>query len=200
MKRKLIHNPVKIDVMPIKVRDFRLANFQWRDLSFGSVYTYIEWYRNLPYSRNPHITASKIFIASFNHGSLRDVRIWHCTFCTFFTLFQADSGGPLMVGNYPTGGPVMVIGVVSTGIGCSRIRLPGIYTRVSDYVSWITQEIQSGRWWKEVRIRAFISILNFLTIRTNSTRINDWNNYLKLAIIFSQTYQYNTNYPEPLIW
>lgn len=60
------------------------------------------------------------------------------------TLFQADSGGPLMVGSRPAG-PLMVIGVVSTGIGCSRPRLPGIYTRVSDYVSWIMQETQSGR-------------------------------------------------------
>ncbi|XP_011871168.1 PREDICTED: transmembrane protease serine 9-like [Vollenhovia emeryi] len=48
----------------------------------------------------------------------------------------ADSGGPLMVGSQPAG-PLMVIGVVSTGIGCSRSRLPGIYVRVSDYVSWI---------------------------------------------------------------
>ncbi|XP_026831395.1 plasminogen [Ooceraea biroi] len=57
---------------------------------------------------------------------------------------QADSGGPLMVGNRPAD-PLMVIGVVSTGIGCSRPRLPGIYTRVSDYVAWITQETQRSR-------------------------------------------------------
>ncbi|KAG5306131.1 FA9 factor, partial [Acromyrmex insinuator] len=56
----------------------------------------------------------------------------------------ADSGGPLMVGSYPAE-PLMVIGVVSTGIGCSRSRLPGIYVRVSDYVPWITQEVQSRR-------------------------------------------------------
>ncbi|KYM88402.1 Serine proteinase stubble [Atta colombica] len=56
----------------------------------------------------------------------------------------ADSGGPLMVGSYPAE-PLMVIGVVSTGIGCSRSRLPGIYVRVSDYIPWITQEAQSGR-------------------------------------------------------
>ncbi|XP_014204227.1 trypsin-1-like [Copidosoma floridanum] len=47
----------------------------------------------------------------------------------------ADSGGPLMVsdGNEKT----MVIGIVSTGIGCARKRLPGIYTRVSEFVPWI---------------------------------------------------------------
>ncbi|XP_050463977.1 testisin-like [Cataglyphis hispanica] len=56
----------------------------------------------------------------------------------------ADSGGPLMVRSRPAG-PLMVIGVVSTGIGCSRPRLPGIYTRVSDYVSYITQVTQVSR-------------------------------------------------------
>ncbi|KAH0953629.1 hypothetical protein HN011_001210, partial [Eciton burchellii] len=53
----------------------------------------------------------------------------------------ADSGGPLMIGNHSIG-PLMVVGVVSTGIGCSRPRLPGIYTRVSDYVAWIARETQ----------------------------------------------------------
>ncbi|OXU23529.1 hypothetical protein TSAR_003330 [Trichomalopsis sarcophagae] len=47
----------------------------------------------------------------------------------------ADSGGPLMFagGNQKT----MVIGIVSTGIGCAKFRLPGIYTRVSEFVPWI---------------------------------------------------------------
>ncbi|XP_020285270.1 transmembrane protease serine 9-like [Pseudomyrmex gracilis] len=53
----------------------------------------------------------------------------------------ADSGGPLMVRSRHTGS-LIVIGVVSAGIGCSRPQLPGIYTRVSDYISWITQKTQ----------------------------------------------------------
>lgn len=53
---------------------------------------------------------------------------------------RADSGGPLMFRSHPNE-PLMVIGVVSSGIGCARARLPGIYTRLSDYVSWIMQEI-----------------------------------------------------------
>ncbi|XP_076245949.1 trypsin-1 [Calliopsis andreniformis] len=56
----------------------------------------------------------------------------------------ADSGGPLMIGSGP-GGSTMVVGVVSSGIGCARPRLPGIYTRVSEYIPWITQRVLSAR-------------------------------------------------------
>lgn len=52
-------------------------------------------------------------------------------------ILQADSGGPLMSSD---GSNSMVIGVVSTGIGCGRPRLPGLYTRISEYMDWV-QEI-----------------------------------------------------------
>ncbi|KAL3284554.1 hypothetical protein HHI36_018711 [Cryptolaemus montrouzieri] len=52
----------------------------------------------------------------------------------------ADSGGPLMLN---TGKPdqMMVVGVVSTGIGCARPFLPGLYTRVSEYIPWIRKVV-----------------------------------------------------------
>lgn len=53
---------------------------------------------------------------------------------------QGDSGGP-MVSKQET---VWVqSGIVSFGFGCARPELPGVYSRVSRYQSWITSEIQS---------------------------------------------------------
>ncbi|XP_015179984.1 PREDICTED: transmembrane protease serine 9 [Polistes dominula] len=52
----------------------------------------------------------------------------------------ADSGGPLMIVSNPNRRTI-VIGIVSSGVGCARPRLPGLYTRISEYISWITQQI-----------------------------------------------------------
>ncbi|XP_058840803.1 trypsin-1 [Topomyia yanbarensis] len=43
----------------------------------------------------------------------------------------ADSGGPLVSDDD------VLIGIVSTGIGCARAGFPGIYTRVSEFINWI---------------------------------------------------------------
>jgi len=36
------------------------------------------------------------------------------------------------------------IGIVSAGIGCGRQRLPGLYTRVSKYTSWIKDTMRQA--------------------------------------------------------
>lgn len=48
---------------------------------------------------------------------------------------HGDSGGPLLA--RAASGQQVVVGVVSTGIGCARPLLPGLYSRVSSYVNWI---------------------------------------------------------------
>lgn len=51
---------------------------------------------------------------------------------------HGDSGGPLLS---KINGHYVVVGVVSTGIGCARPLLPGLYSRVSSYIGWIERYI-----------------------------------------------------------
>lgn len=51
---------------------------------------------------------------------------------------HGDSGGPLLS---KIDGHYVVVGVVSTGIGCARPLLPGLYSRVSSYIGWIERHI-----------------------------------------------------------
>ena len=48
---------------------------------------------------------------------------------------QGDSGGPLTRG-LPNGTRILV-GIVSQGVGCANPAIPGLYTRVSAYETWI---------------------------------------------------------------
>lgn len=55
------------------------------------------------------------------------------------TQCHGDSGGPLVI--YGATGPVLV-GIVSHNIGkagCGSNKNPGVYTRVAEYLDWITQ-------------------------------------------------------------
>ncbi|KAG7213775.1 hypothetical protein KM043_002996 [Ampulex compressa] len=52
---------------------------------------------------------------------------------------QGDSGGPLML---RTEGRWMQIGIVSFGNKCGEPGYPGVYTRVSEYVDWINDNLK----------------------------------------------------------
>ncbi|KAI5740466.1 hypothetical protein M8J76_004123 [Diaphorina citri] len=49
-----------------------------------------------------------------------------------------DSGGPLM---YPLDTKYYIIGVVSYGKKCAEVGFPGVYTRVTNYIQWIADNI-----------------------------------------------------------
>lgn len=51
---------------------------------------------------------------------------------------QGDSGGPLMI---KSNSQWVQAGVVSFGNGCGLRGFPGVYTRVSNYNSWINSQI-----------------------------------------------------------
>jgi len=51
---------------------------------------------------------------------------------------QGDSGGPFVVKGQ---NGYTLQGVVSFGVGCARPGLPGVYARVSEFISWINTQI-----------------------------------------------------------
>ncbi|CAL4124214.1 unnamed protein product, partial [Meganyctiphanes norvegica] len=54
---------------------------------------------------------------------------------------QGDSGGPL---TYNSGSGYTQIGVVSWGYGCASAGYPGVYARVTKYLSWISSNTASS--------------------------------------------------------
>ena len=58
---------------------------------------------------------------------------------------SGDSGGPLIIPKSNTDDTAMLVGIVSFGFRCGRSDAPGVYTRVTEYVSWI-QSIRKGKY------------------------------------------------------
>ncbi|XP_058405783.1 serine protease 52-like [Diceros bicornis minor] len=53
---------------------------------------------------------------------------------------QGDSGGPLVCQKKNNTSLWYQLGIVSWGVGCGREKLPGVYTKVSNYLLWINTE------------------------------------------------------------
>lgn len=52
---------------------------------------------------------------------------------------QGDSGGPLIVDN-------TLVGIVSWGDGCAKENYPGVYTKVQNYIKWISGYVPKAIW------------------------------------------------------
>lgn len=54
-------------------------------------------------------------------------------------LLQGDSGGPLVC---VQDNRMTLVGIISWGIGCGQKDVPGIYTKVINYLDWIQNNMR----------------------------------------------------------
>ncbi|GCC35284.1 hypothetical protein chiPu_0013767 [Chiloscyllium punctatum] len=54
---------------------------------------------------------------------------------------KGDSGGPLVC---PVDGRMILYGIISWGIGCGKPGLPGVYTKVTNYLDWIHKHVDEA--------------------------------------------------------
>ena len=57
---------------------------------------------------------------------------------------QGDTGGPLMM--FGSSRQWMLVGLISSGIGCARAEYSGIYTRVAAFEEWIKSYTNNSIW------------------------------------------------------
>uniref|UniRef100_M3XMR7 Transmembrane serine protease 7 n=1 Tax=Mustela putorius furo TaxID=9669 RepID=M3XMR7_MUSPF len=70
------------------------------------------------------------------------IKIKRAQFLTSQNSLKGDSGGPLSC-RRKSDGKWILTGIVSWGHGCGRPNFPGVYTRVSNFVSWIHRYVPS---------------------------------------------------------
>ncbi|XP_043537502.1 tissue-type plasminogen activator isoform X1 [Chiloscyllium plagiosum] len=54
---------------------------------------------------------------------------------------KGDSGGPLVC---PVEGRMNLYGIISWGIGCGKPGIPGVYTKVTNYLDWIRKHVDEA--------------------------------------------------------
>ena len=101
----------------------------------GFTFTYIYYYIKLNQIKLYYINT--ILFSSFIL-----TRLYFPPLTDSYFFLQGDSGGPLLTAPDASGSRACV-GVVSSGIGCGRPNLPGLYTRVSRFVDWILTQMRA---------------------------------------------------------
>ncbi|XP_074599949.1 chymotrypsinogen A-like [Brevipalpus obovatus] len=105
---------------------------------WGTIHPYsVKQPKNLQYTEVPVMTngeCEKMFVLSGYKRQIYDSMICAGYGSGGKDSCIGDSGGPLMV---KRDGRWTLIGVVSHGIRCAEPHLPGVYSRVSSFISWI---------------------------------------------------------------
>uniref|UniRef100_A0A131YMJ4 Secreted serine protease n=1 Tax=Rhipicephalus appendiculatus TaxID=34631 RepID=A0A131YMJ4_RHIAP len=70
-----------------------------------------------------------------------DAVVKYCAYRKGTDSCQIDSGGPAIV--RVDGSRFVQVGIVSSGNGCARENVPGLYARVDVFVPWIKQVVGS---------------------------------------------------------
>jgi len=55
--------------------------------------------------------------------------------------FQGDSGGPMMTPDSRNQNTFYIVGVVSYGFKCAEPGFPGVYTKVTTFLDFITSQL-----------------------------------------------------------
>jgi len=70
-----------------------------------------------------------------------------CTECDAPLCLQGDSGGPFVAEDcLSKTRRYRLLGVVSWGIGCAMPKKPGVYTRISRFLPWISTAMRVSSW------------------------------------------------------
>ena len=89
-----------------------------------------------------HPDCRKVFTEGVSKRRLRDGIVDESQICAGGVneskdTCQGDSGGPLQIYHHEVYCMYSLVGITSFGKVCGSINSPGVYTRVSNYVSWI---------------------------------------------------------------
>ena len=100
-----------------------------------------------------HQTCSNLYAADASTSSLSRGIVAESQLCAGVLdggrdTCQGDSGGPLQVSSHNNRCVFHIIGITSFGKVCAARNSPGVYTRVSKYISWIERHV-----WPEERLQ-----------------------------------------------